>query len=180
MRIYDNDSQISVIAPNLYHVENIFSEATFKNLQGLNGGQVGNERPENWAHDHTCLPYRFILAENSPSFSLTQEMGQAMQKPLSKLVKNKLTFMLAKTWLDISGFHCAHHHDDPSIVLTMQVYLWGHGETYGTHFYHVEPHVEIPWKLNCGYINHNIDLKDHWSPPGAGSRLTIAWQYKHT
>ena len=187
--IYDSNAQVEPLADNLWSVSNCFGPETFERLS-----RAHTSYEDTWHRHSDCLEYRLQLAPQSPTLLAMTEIGNAMLPQIEQITGVELARAECKLWLDLSGWHCPYHYDDPMLVVTYQVFLWQHGDVHGTEFVYgpevpkdqwhnhklFENHTKVATKFtpNTGYINRNTDLKIHYCPNISGTRLSAAWQFR--
>jgi hypothetical protein len=172
-RIYDTDADVQIVANQLWSVKNCFSKETFDELASTH-----LNRDDSWHRHQDCLEYRLQLTPESPMLKKLQDMLPVIQTELEKITGLELLPADCKMWLDLSNWHCPVHCDDQLLTVTYQVYLWAHGDVHGTAFVHSDPHTQLDFVPNTGYINLNTDTKLHHVPRITGTRLSACWQFR--
>ena len=79
-------------------------------------------------------------------------------------------------WKDLPGYYLKSHVDNSRIVYSLQVYLSTGIDQLGTHFYHNGITVEIPYKINTGYVTDAGQTLKHGlakSVPDGHTRYSI-------
>lgn len=195
IKLYDEVSSLKLVAPNLWEVDNCFGNQTFEWLVNIKESE-GNEFVVG------ALKKRLQLKYNTHDQARLTQIGHDMLPALEQVVGLKLNFMEAKYWVDLPEFGCQTHADSKDLVVNFQVYLdsalkfaIGHRTAItpecadlllnpattivaqGARFYHVEPHVDIEFKPNHGYINLNTDFKQHDVRGTADTRVSVMFQY---
>jgi hypothetical protein len=197
VKIYDETSLATLVAPNLWEVDQCFSQSTSQQLRNIVDTQNNM---------FVCggLKKRLELTHSSPGQQQIDQIGQLMAVSLGKLVGYDLNFMVAKYWLDLPTFGCQAHQDSKEIFVSYQVYLGSslkdeirseqhknynldiihyldtHGDgliAQGAKFLHVDPPVQIEFAPNHGYINLNSDLKLHRVDNAWDTRISVMFQY---
>lgn len=187
--IYDTDSTVQPLADHLWQVQNCFGPETFERLS-----RAHTNYEDTWHRHPDCLEYRLQLTPSSPTLQLMNNMSEKIARALEPLTGEKLDRAEAKLWLDLSGWHCPYHADDPLLIVTYQVFLWQHGDVHGTEFVYGPPVDRSEWHQhrnflnhkrvkttflpNTGYINYNLDTKIHHCTNITGTRLSAAWQFR--
>ena len=180
--LYDSEARIvPAWYDNLWHVYNCFHTHT---LEWLSKRLLSEN--ENWHRNHECLEHRLQLAPDSASSKRLHNMCVKITESIEKVVDRPLSPIGTKLWLDLPGFQCPYHADSDMILVTYQVYLWGHGGGVpGTSFCQTpairqgqSPEIEIPFEPNTGYINLNIDQKVHHARNCDGIRLSVCFQWQ--
>jgi len=197
VKIYDKNSLVELVAPNLWAVDQCFDINTYqflKNIVELPGSE--------FVCSH--LNKRLELKYSSAGFTQIEQIGQAMAATLGDMIDQPLTFMVAKYWLDLPTFGCQTHKDADDIFVSYQVYLDSslrdnirseqHRDANiktieyldsidsdlmarGAKFLHVDPPVQIAFKPNHGYINLNSDGKLHRVDGSWDTRTSVMFQY---
>lgn len=197
VKIYDETSLVDPVAPNLWEVDRCFSHDTHQRLKDIIDTQTN-------MFGCIGLAKRLELSSSSPGYDLITQIGQGMTDALAVIVKEPLSFMTAKYWLDLPAFGCQTHADTKEIFVSYQVYLSssfgdeirspqhhdGNIKTIayldsvshdlvsrGAKFLHVDPPVQIEFKPNHGYINLNSDLKPHRVDGSWDTRISVMFQY---
>jgi hypothetical protein len=116
VKIYDETSLATLVAPNLWEVDQCFSQSTSQQLRNIVDTQNNM---------FVCggLKKRLELTHSSPGQQQIDQIGQLMAVSLGKLVGYDLNFMVAKYWLDLPTFGCQAHQDSKEIFVSYQVYL---------------------------------------------------------
>lgn len=187
--IYDAPCQIRPLAHQLWSVENCFASDTFDALS-----RAHTNYQDTWHRHPDCLEYRLQLTPDSPTLLTMSAIGDAMLPAIEKITGQQLARAECKMWLDLSGWHCPYHEDDPLLIVTYQVFLWQHGDIHGTEFLYgpripreswhdhklFNQHQRVGTKFapNTGYINLNTDNKLHHCANITGTRLSAAWQFR--
>lgn len=172
IKLYDTNSEVNVVAPRLWTVDNCFGEDTFKELSTTHLNYI-----DTWHRHPDCLEYRIQLTPDSPMMAKLKEIGQSVKPAIEQVTERSLDFAESKMWLDLSDWHCPYHADASLLLVTYQVYLWYHGDIHGTEFCHQEPPIALDFKPNTGYINLNEDSKIHHVKRITGTRLSCCFQY---
>jgi hypothetical protein len=197
VKIYDETSLVTSVAPNLWEVDQCFGQETHQLLRDI----VDTRNNMFVCGD---LKKRLELSHSSPGTALIDQIGSNMTNALSQLSGVSLNFMIAKYWLDLPTFGCQTHQDSKDIFISYQIYL---GSAFqdeirsaqhrtdsvniidyldnttdavmarGAKFLHVDPPVQIEFKPNHGYINLNSDLKLHCVDGTWDTRLSVMFQY---
>ena len=195
IKIYDQLSDVDLVAPNLWEVDNCFAIQTFDWLYHVRE-TVGKE----FFVSDTVK--RLQLKSTMQDQLRIQKIGADMSESLSSICGVPLRLMVAKYWIDMSGFGCFMHEDDNDITVSYQVYvstaigqaIENHSQidpyaakcltspetalkARGAKFYHCNPPYEICFKPNHGYINLNTDLKTHDVAITADIRVSVIFQY---
>lgn len=187
--LYDSDAKVELLADNLWSVSDCFGPETFEKLS-----RAHTNYEDTWHRHPDCLEYRMQLTPHSPTLTVMNNIGDAMLPVLEKITGQPLSRAESKLWLDLSGWHCPYHEDDPLLVLTYQVFLWHHGDIHGTEFLYGPRIARETWHEhrlfaqhrrvgtefvpNSGYINLNTDNKLHHCETITGTRLSAAWQFR--
>jgi len=174
VKIYDVQSLVKDVAPNMWQVEQAFSQPTLDWMQNIILNDANRFQ--------VSRPHFRLLLEPGPDHDRLQQVGRDLIPALSQITGNSLNLMVAKFWVDLSAFACQVHADAPEILVSYQVYIdvMHHpsvGPCHGVKFLHVTPSVEIPLVPNFGYINLNTDAKLHEVEPGWGTRISVIFQY---
>lgn len=172
IKLYDTECDVETRASGLWTVKNCFGEEIFTKLSTTHLNQI-----DTWRRHVNCLEYRLQLTPGSPAMDDLNEIGSAITPEIEKITNHSLLFAESKMWLDLSGWHCPYHADAEQLLVTYQVYLWCHGDVYGTEFCHGKSPIPLKFKANTGYINLNCDQKIHHSKTITGSRLSCCFQY---
>lgn len=184
--IYDTASEVKLIASDLWSVTNCFGPETFDHFSKLH---VNHN--ETWTRPPDCLEFRLQLVADSPTSNRLKQMSIDMLPEIERIVGYQLVPAESKVWLDLSGWHCPYHVDDPLLFVTYQMFLWSHGEVYGTEFCYGDTpkdfsdprtfgefdRVSMPFTPNTGYINLNNN-KIHHAKNMTGTRLSACVQYR--
>lgn len=174
VKIYDEFSEVSLVRSNLWEVDRCFGDATFQWLQGV------VDTPGNVFVTQAPVK-RLQLGEQMHDQQRLIAVANQMAEPIGEIVGHKLAPMTAKFWLDLPQFGCQMHRDSPEIFLTYQVYIHTIGDPalpcHGVEFFHDGEPYEIPLKPNHGYINLNIDTKEHRVFAGHGIRHSVNFQF---
>ena len=172
--LYDNLCDISLVAPNLYTVDQCFGPSTFSWLCGITETSCN----EFFLGD---LKKRLQLKANCHDQARLNQIGCDQISALEQLTGLRLHFVEAKFWLDLPQFGCQVHSDAPDLLVNYQIYIHTSPgvdiECVGAEFLHVKPPVQVQFKPNHGYINVNTDLKPHWVNGGHGTRTSVMFQY---
>lgn len=188
-KIYDADSEVTPLAEQLWCVTNCFGPDIFHKLS-----QTHTNYQDRWHRHHDCLEYRLQLTPDSPTLLTMSAIGDAMLPAIEGITGQTLARAECKMWLDLSGWHCPYHEDDPLLIVTYQVFLWQHGDIQGTEFLYGPRIPRESWHdarsrsnhrrvgttfvPNTGYINLNTDNKLHHCANITGTRLSAAWQFR--
>jgi hypothetical protein len=179
IKIYDQLSDVDLVAPNLWEVDNCFDIQTFDWLCHVKE-TVGNE------FFVSGIVKRLQLKSNMQDQLRLNQIGVDMSESLSSICGVPLRLMEAKYWIDMPGFGCSMHEDFKDLTVNYQVYVdTAIGQTLsetvlkarGAKFYHCDPPYEICFKPNHGYINLNTDLKPHDVAITADTRVSVIFQY---
>jgi len=198
VKIYDETSLVSSVAPNLWEVDQCFGSETYQKLRNMIDAE-GN------LFSCVGLKKRLELVYSSKDYLLINEIGGAMSEAISTIVGHRVSFMTAKYWIDLPTFGCQTHADAKEIFVSYQVYLNSslrneirsephmpttakivnyldtiHGEALmaqGAKFLHVDPPAQIKFWPNNGYINLNSDLKPHQVIGSWDTRTSVMFQY---
>lgn len=197
VKIYDETSLVTSLAPNLWEVGQCFSQTTYHQLRTIIDTQPNS-------FECVALKKRLELTNNSPGQQLISRIGYNMTPSIGALVGHELKFMVSKYWLDLPAFGCQTHKDSEEIFVSYQVYLgsslkdeirsaehkMGNAEfihylntrgsdlmAQGAKFLHVDPPVQIEFKPNHGYLNLNSDLKLHRVDGTWDTRISVMFQY---
>jgi len=182
VKLYDEISLVDPVAPNLWEVDQCFSDETYQWLKAI---------PNTSANEFFCegLGKRLQLKHGSTDFARINQIGADMILGMSSLVGHSLQIMDTKYWIDLPQFGCQTHEDSPDIYVSYQVYIysglsdageWFHEKivpAQGAKFLHVDPPVQIAFKPNHGYINLNSDLKPHRVDGTWDTRISVMFQY---
>jgi hypothetical protein len=197
VKIYDEISSVDLVAPNLWEVDQCFSQNTFGQLLSIADTQDTEFKVAG-------LKKRLELSRTSSHFEFIDQIGRAMTSTLSTIVNQPLSYIVSKYWLDLPTFGCQLHHDSPEIFVSYQVYIGSALTTelqlpehahctdlkdfikkrpdvglcsVGAEFTHVDPPIRISFGSNHGYINLNSDLKLHRVQGSWDTRLSVMFQY---
>ena len=172
--IYDSQALIQNVSPNLWIVDNCFSELTLQWMQGL-VDTTGNK----WTS--AGLDKRLELDRQNHAYQKLVSIGEKQANALGSIVDKELNLMDTKFWLDLPQFGCQVHHDNKDIIVSYQVYVYIFNDTdtpvRGAEFLHVDPPYQVEIQPNRAYINLNTDLKKHWVYGGHGIRHSVMFQY---
>lgn len=145
-----------IICPGLLHVTNFLNSDLLLKLQTFIyddnltwGFQEHHDRPGynynrkkiNWIPDSVIEETHIVLD------SLTDYLNKRFDK------KNK--FLGLSIWKDVYSFSVPMHTDNPVIDLSIQVYLNSNNKNLGTKFHLPQTILQIPYKVNCGYLMDN-------------------------
>lgn len=196
VKIYDEISQVSKVASNLWEVDQCFGAST---LQWLVSIAENNENKFAPAY----LKKRLELQPNSADFARLNGIGLDLIDPMSEISGNDLQLAEVKFWIDLPGFGCQRHSDASELFVSYQVYLAsGLWEAVsapdfpteqrefifstsqqliakGARFWHVsgEHGYQALFKPNHGYINLNSDAKIHDVPGSFDTRTSVMFQF---
>jgi hypothetical protein len=175
VKLYDEISLVTLIAPNCWQIDNAFSGGTLHRLQRMIDNDNNLFRP--------TKPDRRLILSAGPDLNWLDQIGQNLIPGMEQVTGIKLKLMDVKYWLDLPNFACQPHPDSPEIIVSCQIYL-DHPDaptprltSRGVEFMHVEPSYEIVYKPNRGYINLNTDGKIHQVQAGIGMRSSIMFQF---
>ena len=165
---------MSLFRTNLWEVDIFFGNDTFDWLLVI-ADTAGNEfvvqQPAK----------RLQLSDRMPDQQRLVGIALDIKDAISQIVGYKLEFMTAKFWLDLPQFGCQMHKDSADIFVSYQVYIHTIGDPdipcHGAEFFHSGDPYEIALRPNHGYINLNIDEKDHRVFAGHGIRQSINFQF---
>ena len=174
-RIYDSDARADLVAPNLWVIDNCYSDSTFDWLANI-VDTTGNEFVSE------ALNKRLSLKKHTPDYQKLHDIGIQQTNGIGELVGQKLELMDTKFWLDLPQFGCQVHSDSKDLIVSYQVYIHTLGDPViacrGAEFLHVDPPYQVDLKPNYGYLNYNIDLKEHWVYGGHGTRTSVMYHYR--
>ncbi len=186
VKIYDEIAQIKNVAPNLWQVDNCFSDSTLKWLQSIDENE-GNEFVAG------ALKRRLQLKFGSHDFARLNEIGLEQKRSLEEIVKHELSLAEVKYWIDLRQFGCQMHADSSDLFVSYQIYLDSCNHNFskyhpdksihdlllsrGADFYHIDPPYQIVFSPNRGYINLNTDQKDHCVESRWDVRTSVMFQY---
>lgn len=186
IKFYDEISDASEVAPNLWQVSNCFSPTTLVWLQSIYQ-TAGNEFI---AGD---LKKRLQLKFGSQDYARLNQIGLDMLPEMCRLFEHDLRFVEVKYWVDLPQFGCQMHSDSEDLLCSYQIYLESSNRLVkkftttcvteqellaeGAIFDHVDPPCQIEFAPNNGYINWNSDLKPHWVPGRWDTRISVMFQY---
>lgn len=163
--------EIIQVHPTLYEIKNVFTQDYLDLIDTrLEYGFL-------WNMDRKLqrLSHSGIEENNMDPF---YHSGAELASLVSKVVNKKLSYRIAKLFLDLPGSEVPRHNDANDIAVMLQVYLYGTGpKVPGTCF--LEPMFHnVDFEYNCGYININTDKKYHLSPTvHRGYRTSIGYQF---
>ena len=104
------------------------------------------------------------------------QVGDQLTPIVSNLFKSSdQTFQGLQIWRDCEGYSIEPHVDNPIIDISLQIYLFGCSEEYGTSFIVGGKTVAIPFVENSGYLTHKKKLNDrlyHWTSKTLDAGLT--------
>jgi hypothetical protein len=198
IKLYDDLSNVTNVAKNLWEVDQCFGDKTAEWLESIFINQ-GNE--------FTCdgLKRRLSLKYTSKDFERLNSIGPNLCESIGSIVGHTLKFSVVKYWIDLPLFGCQLHQDAEDIFVSYQVYL---GSTFAHDIYSIELHnthdpivafiqqnpetnlvakgaeflheldpVQIQFKSNHGYINLNSDLKLHQVISTWDTRRSVMFQF---
>lgn len=87
----------------------------------------------------------------------THEIFLAQTSKINEIFpEQKLKFLGLNIWKDTTGYHIKQHTDNPVIIAAIQIYLTENSNLdLGTEFTKDQLTVNIPGKINCGYLANN-------------------------
>jgi len=174
IEIHDSQAKCELVAPNLWVVDNCFGPDTLSWMQGI-VDSTGNT----WTS--AGLDKRLELKEENHDYQRLKSIGKKQAGTIGNIVEKNLNFMDVKFWLDLPQFGCQVHSDSEDIVVSYQVYVYKFDDSStvvrGAEFLHVEPPYRVEIEPNKGYLNYNIDAKEHWVYGGHGIRHSVMFQY---
>jgi hypothetical protein len=175
VKLYDEISLITLVAPNCWQIDDAFSGGTLHRLQCMIDNENNLFRP--------TKPNRRFIMSDGRDLEFLNRIGHQIIPGLAQITGIDLQLMDVKYWLDLPNFACQPHADSPDIIVSCQIYL-DHPESpsprltsHGAEFNHVTPAYEIVYKPNRGYINLNTDNKIHQVQAGIGMRSSLMFQY---
>jgi hypothetical protein len=159
------------ISPTLWEIHDVFHEEYLAYL-------------DRYTHDtNVWIMNRAESRISSPIDNTSKPFdaaGRALLPTVSQHLSVPLQYSFAKMFLDFAGSSVPMHTDQPGIAVMCQIYLTAGDFTIpGTVFMDPTLHT-VKFRRNHGYVNLNIDAKNHMSPKlTTGVRVSLALQYKH-
>ena len=113
---------------------------------------------------HDVIPGRNLI-DYSETISKKMKIffsGAKITKSLETKFNTDLKFSSVDVWTDNPGYFLPPHTDDPSIKLSLQIYL-GEGPNVGTSLFDSNNNIlgTFEYKFNCGYALLNNEVSIH-------------------
>ena len=169
--------EIIQVHSTLYEIKNVFTQDYLDLIDTrLEYGFLWNMDRKLQRLSHSGIEENVLTDKNA--MDPFYHAGAELEPLVSKLANEKLSYRIAKLFLDLPGSEVPRHHDNNDIAVMLQVYLYASGpKVPGTCF--LEPMFNnVDFEYNCGYININTDKKYHLSPTvHRGYRSSIGYQF---